>query len=125
MTIEGLVVEEALAHIQVHHCVKHMEPYALHILKTSQNPTVRQMRHWMRYKALEGVLTAQREQCVLNAQLAKEPIDRRASWRRRASVHPYYVGEMAHRHNANWNDNDFVNSVKEAQPRMFPERQEA
>jgi acylphosphatase len=122
MSIEGLVVEEAARHIALYGCVRNMDPMSLHILKTSENPTTRAMRAWMRSKALQQVRRAEQEQIVLNKSLADAPVAKGASVRRRASIAPYYAEQMRITHNASWSDPDFVGSVREAQPKMFPRR---
>src|SRR5262245_15529564 len=122
MTIEGLVVEEAMAHLRMHGWVKHMDPMALHILKTSENPSVAAMRHWMRQTALRQAQEAQKQQVKLNAQVAAMPRTKGVSIRLAASLAPYYAEQMQKMHKANWGDPEFLGSVKEGNPQIFPKR---
>jgi hypothetical protein len=123
MSIDGLVVEEAARHIALYGCVRNMDPMSLHILKTSERPLPKAMRAWMRAQALQQVRRAEAEQMVLNKSLADAPVAKGASMRRCASIAPYYTEQMRRTHNASWSDPDFVGSVREAQPKMFPKRE--
>ena len=123
MSIDGLVCEEAMRHIALYGCVRNMDAMSLHILKTSENPVTKAMRTWMRAKALQQVRRAEKEQVRLNQQLADAPVAKRSTIRRMASIAPYYAQQMRMSHNASWGDPDFVSSVREAQPGMFPRRE--
>jgi len=122
MTIEALVVEEAVRHIADFGCVKNLDPMTLHILKTSEKPLVVEMRKWMRREAVKQALEAEREQKKINDQFANEPVRKGAPMRRCAVIHPWYATQMMKQHNTTWQDKDFVQSVKEANPKLFPSR---
>lgn len=122
MSIEGLVVNEAMRHIEDFGCVKNMEPMALHILKTSERPVVAAMRDWMRRAAVKQALKAEREQKKMSDQFANEPVRKGAPMRRCAVIHPWYAEQMMKQHKTSWNDKDFVHSVREANPKIFPTR---
>lgn len=122
MSIELLIDGEVMRNLALHGQVKHMDPYAIHMLKTSQHPVLRFRRTWMRREALRQCREAEREQKVMNAQLAREPVRRGASVRRAAVLHPYYAEQMLHAHNTSWNDRDFVGSVRRDSPALFPKR---
>ena len=111
-----------MRHIALYGCVRNMDSMSLHILKTSENPATHAMRTWMRWKALQQVRRAEKEQVRLNQQIADAPVARRATLRRCASIAPYFAEQMRMTHNASWGDPDFVGSVREAQPKMFPSR---
>lgn len=122
MSIEGLVVNEALAHIEQFGFVKNMDPFALHILETSQNPSVVAMRHWMRREALKTFYRAQARQLKMNQEIADEPYNKRAGLRRSAVIDPYFTDKAVQQGHA-WGDKDFVGRVKRDNPRCFPKRE--
>ena len=122
MSIEGLVVTEAMAHIEQFGFVKGMDPMALHILKTSSNPTVRAMRRWMRETALKQALEAEREQKKMNGELRDERYSKKSSLRRSAVIHPYYVGK-ASKQGHYFADKDFKGYVRRENPKVFPQRE--
>ena len=122
MTIEGLVVNEAMRHIEAFGCVKNMDSLALHILKTSERPSVVAMRGWMRRAAVETALAAEREQKVMNDESAQEWYSRKSSIRTRGVVHPYYATKAVKQGHA-WSDKDFVNHIERENPKVFPKRE--
>ena len=52
MTIAEIVDEQVMKHLGLFGCVKNMEPFALHMLKTSEHPLLQFRRTWMRQVAL-------------------------------------------------------------------------
>lgn len=120
MTIEALVVNEAARHIRDFGFVKHMEPLALHILKTSENPLVANFRTWMRRTAVKQALEAEREQKRMNDEFAHTDY-RRGNIRRAAVIHPYYASKAVQQGDS-WNDKKFVGRVKRDNPKCFPQR---
>ncbi len=123
MSIELLIDGEVMQHLSLRGCCKGMDPYALHMLKTSQHPVLRFRRAWMRSEALKQCLEAEREQKEMNKVIAKSPVSPKASVRRAALLHPYYAEKMRQTHNTTWNDRDFVASVKRDSPALFPKRE--
>lgn len=122
MSIEGLVVTEAMRHIEDFGCVKNMESFALHILKTSENPSVIAMRRWMRRTAYQQAKEAEREQKVMNDQFAQEPYNKRVELRRRAVVHPYFATKAVQQGHS-WGDKDFLGYIQKENPKVFPKRE--
>lgn len=122
MSIAGLVDEQVMNHLAHFGCVKGMDPYALHLLKTSSHPLLRARRDWMRREALRQCLEAHKRQQKINDDFAREPLNKRATWRRCAVIDPYFAEEMQRRHGATWSDQDFLGSVREANPKLFPDR---
>lgn len=122
MTIAELVDSEVMRHLGLFGCVKNMEPFALHMLKTSEHPLLRFRRTWMRAVALRQVLDAEKRQKKINDQFKDEPVRRGATVRRAAVIDPYYAAVMPKQHGTTWNDKDFVGSVREANPQIFPRR---
>jgi hypothetical protein len=122
VSIEALVISEAMNHIEAFGFVRNMDPMALHILKTSEQPGVVAFRNWMRRTALEQVQEAEKTQPKLNAQVDAIQRNKCSPIRLCASLHPYYARQMALTHSASWNDKDFIGSVREANPKIFPKR---
>ncbi len=123
MTVAELIDEAVMENLALYGCVKNLDPYALHLLKTSQHPILRGRRVWMRKQALKQCLDAEKQQAKLNSELAKIPHDKRMNMRQSASVAPYYAETMRRQHNAEWNDRDFIGFVKREEPAMFPRRE--
>jgi|SRR6266851_1368458 len=121
MTITQLVDDEVMRHIGLFGTIKGADPFVQHMLKKSQDPVLRFRRWWMRDTAVKQCLAAEKRQVKINDQFKDEPFNPRASVRRQAVIDPYYMADMARRHNTSWNK-DFINSVKESQPAMFPRR---
>jgi hypothetical protein len=121
MTIEALVVNEAMRHLQDFGFIKNMEPMALHILKTSQKPIVAGFRDWMRRTAIAQAQQAEREQKRMNDEFAHTEYKSRNNFRRSAVIHPYYATKAV-KQGASWNDPKFVGRIKRDNPRVFPKR---
>ena len=122
MTIEGLVLEEAVRHIADFSHVKGMDPMALHILKTSEKPILVEMRKWMRRAALNQCMEAHREQRIMNEEFRQTTYAKGNNFRRAAVLHPYFATSMIKRDKTSWNDPDYVGYVKREEPRLFPKR---
>jgi hypothetical protein len=122
VSIEALVDLEAMTHLANHGCIKGMDPYAQHLLKTSNHPLMRFRRDWIRREALRQCLEAEREQKEMNKQLAASPVRRGAPIRRAAVLHPYFAAQMPKAHKTTWNDPGFIASVKRDSPGCFPKR---
>lgn len=121
LAIDALVVNEAMRHIQDFGCVKNMEPFALHILKTSEKPLVSQFRHWMRRTAIEQAQIAEREQKKMNDEFAHTSYKSGNELRRTAVIHPYFATKAV-KNGDSWNDKKFVGRVRRDNPRCFPQR---
>jgi hypothetical protein len=122
MSIEGLIDQTVMEHLSMFGCVKNMDPFAVHMLKTSEHPLMRFRRDWMRREALKQCLEATQHQTKLNTDLASHPHPKGMNGRLNASISPWFVGDMAKRHNASWNDPDFQGYVKREEPSIFPKR---
>jgi hypothetical protein len=125
MTIEALIDHEVMRHLSLYGTIKRMDPFAQHILKTSQKPIMRFRRDWMRREALRQCLEATRDQSTLNESVAKTSPRKGSSARLNASVHPYFAGSMRERDKADWNDKDYLKFVKREEPSIFPRREPA
>jgi hypothetical protein len=123
MNIETLVLKEAIRHLKDFSRVKNMDPMALHILKTSEEPLLVEMRGWMRREALRQFLEASRGQERMNTEFSKEPYSRKSSWRRSAVLHPYFAATLPQRDKTSWNDSDYIGSLKRDNPEIFPKRE--
>jgi hypothetical protein len=121
MSIERLVVDEAMRHIRDFGFVRNMEPFALHILKTSEKPLVARFRTWMRRTALKQAVEAEREQKRMTDEFAHTEYNRKSPIRRRAVIHPYYVAKAAHQGDS-WNDKKFIGRLQRDNPKVFPQR---
>jgi hypothetical protein len=122
MSIEGLIDQTVMEHLSMYGCVKNMDPFAIHVLKTSQHPLMRFRRDWMRREALKQCIEATKEQQLANKQLAAIPHPKGMNARQDASVRPWLVQDMARRHKADWHDPDFLRYVKREEPNIFPKR---
>ncbi len=76
----------------------------------------------MRKEAINQCLEAEREQKIMNDQLAAEPAVRRGALRRAAVLSPYYAAKEPRKHGASLNDKDFLGSMKRDNPKIFPKR---
>jgi hypothetical protein len=123
MSIEKLVVAEAMRHIRDFGFVKNMEPMALHILKTSEKPLVANFRDWMRRTALKQAREAERTQKRMNDEFSHTSY-RPGNMRRAAVIHPYYAAKAV-QNGDSWNDGKFVGRVRRDNPRCFPRRETA
>lgn len=121
MSIEKLVVAEALRHIRDFGFVKNMEPMALHILKTSEKPLVASFRDWMRRTALKQAREAESEQKRMNDEFSHTSY-KSGNIRRTAVIHPYYASKAV-QNGDSWNDGKFVGRVRRDNPRCFPRRE--
>jgi hypothetical protein len=122
MSIPEIVDLEVMSHIAQFGCIRNMDPFAQHMLKTSEHPLLRFRRTWMRQVAIQQCKEAHKRQSKINDQFKDEPVRRGASVRRAAVIDPYFMADMAKRHNASWNDKEFIGSVKEGNPAIFPRR---
>ena len=121
MSIDVLVVNEAMRHLRNFGFVKNMEPMALHILKTSEKPIVAQFRNWMRRTALEQARQAEIEQKRMNDEFAHTSFKSGGTLRRAAVIHPYYATKAVQQGDS-WNDKKFVGRVRRDNPKCFPQR---
>ena len=124
MTIPELVHQEVMWHLATYRNIKAMDPFAQYLLKTSSDPLLQATARWMRREALRQCLQAHREQPKMNEHLARKPVKEGGTWRQMALLHPYFAEEMRQRHKTTWNNKDFIGSVKEANPKLFPNANE-
>ena len=122
MSIEGLVVSEAMRHIEEFGCVRNMDAMSQHILKTSENHCVVAMRQWMRREALKTFYRAQARQVKMNEEFTQESYSKRADIRRGAVIDDYFVTK-AIQYGHSWGDKNFVGRVRRGNPRVFPKRE--
>jgi hypothetical protein len=123
VTIAELVDLEVMRHLSLFGCIKNADPMVQHLVKTSADPLMQFRRHWMRMEALRQVQEATANQEKLNKTVARAPIRRGSSARLNASIDPWFVGEMRHRHKTEWQDPDFLKSVRRDEPAIFPKRE--
>lgn len=123
MTIAELVDYEVMRHLSLYGCIKNADPMVQHLVKTSDDPLMRFRRHWIRQEALRQCLEATRVQPKLNESVARAPHKRGMNARLNASIHPYFVGEMRHRHKTDWADPDFQKFVRREEPQIYPKRE--
>lgn len=122
MSIEGLIDLEVMAHLSQRGCIKDMDAYAQHILKTSDHPLMIARRTWMRREALRQCLQAHANQKQITKEFKTEPYSPKASVRRATVIDPWMSEDMRRRHKASWNDKDFLGFVRREEPQLFPER---
>jgi hypothetical protein len=124
MNIAALVDDEAMRHLSMFGCVKNMEPFALHMLKHSQEPILRFRRDWMRRTALRQHLDSEKRQQKINDQFRHEPYRKSASMRKAAVIDPHLAAESLHyNQGASWNDRKFLGAVRAEAPAIFPQRE--
>ena len=125
MNVAAIIDNEVMTHLGLYGCVKNLDPYALHLLKTSEHPLMVARRNWMRREALRQCLEAQSEQKEMSKQLAGDVWNKKASLRKSGVIHPYYAEDLRRKHNGSFRDKDFLGFVKKNEPDMFPKREAA
>lgn len=123
MTVAELVDDSVMEHIALYGCVKNLDPYALHLLKTSQHPILRFRRDWMRRTALRQHLDAEKRQKKMNAEFKAIPRNKGAAIQQSAVVDTVLADEMRHYGKTTWNDKSFLRSVRAEAPAIFPKRE--
>jgi hypothetical protein len=125
MNVAEIIDQQVMEHLGLFGCVKNLDPYALHLLKTSEHPLMIARRNWMRAEALRQCLEAHAEQTEMSKELASDVWNKKASIRKSAVIHPYFMEDLRRNHNGSMRDKDFVGFVKREQPEMFPKREAA
>jgi hypothetical protein len=123
MNIPALIDDTVMQHLALYGCCKNLDPYALHMLKTSEHPILRFRRDWMRREALKQHLEAERNQKKLNDGFKRVPLNRGSSMRQSAVIDQHLNAEMLHYSGAQWQDKGFMRDVKAEAPAIFPKRE--
>lgn len=123
MDIPTLIDGEVMQHLAMFGCVKGLDSFALHMLKTSEHPVLRFRRDWMRREALRQHLEAERRQKKLNDKFKHEPFRRGSNMRKTAVVDEHLSAEMLHYNKTEWSDKKFVSNVRAEAPAIFPKRE--
>jgi hypothetical protein len=120
MTVAEIIDEQVMMNIAVHGCVRHMDPYAQHLLKTSNHPILRFRREWMRAVALRQHLDAEARQKKITEEFKEDPVRRGASVRRRTVLDHHLVSEMEHYNKKPIKEQ--LSDIKAEAPALFPRR---
>ena len=110
-----------MTHLALHGCVRNMDPYAQHLLKTSQHPIFKFRRQWMRATALRQHIEAEQRQKKMTDEFKSEPVARGCSVRRRAVIDPHLFAEMEHYNKARVTDT--LSDIQAEAPALFPVRE--
>ncbi len=119
MNVEMLVDQTVMQHLALFGCVKNMDAFAQHMLKTSEHPVLRFRRQWMRKVALKQHLEAEQRQKQINDQRKARPDAKLSDMRREAVIDPHLSAEMLHYNDVTWNDKNFVGAVRAEAPAIF------
>lgn len=111
-----------MAHIRTFGCVKNMDSMAYHMLDKSDRPLLVAMRNWIRAEGIRQARNAERRQKIINDQFKKEPVAKGVGFRRCAVIDPYYAAKEPQKHKTSWGDKEFLGSLREANPGIFPKR---
>lgn len=115
-----LIDYEVMTHLAQFGSIKRMDPYAQHLLKTSEHPVMRFRRSWMRREALRQHLEAEHRQKKINDQFKDQQSPKGMSMRRAAVVDHHLSAEMLHYNkSATWNDKNFLGTVRQEAPAIF------
>jgi len=123
MNVAEIIDAEVMSHLGLYGCIKNLDPYAQHILKTSNHPLMVARRTWMRQEALRQCLEAHAEQKEMSKELAGDVWNKKAAIRKSAVIHPYFIDDLKQKHNGSFKDKEFVKFVKREEPQMFPRRE--
>lgn len=121
MSVVELVDLEVMTHLSQFGCIKGMDPYALHMLKTSEEPLMRFRRDWMRREALRQHLDAEKRQEKMNNVFKGISYDKKSNMRQEASIDHHLAAEMRHYGNAELKE--LKPSIKAEAPAIFPKRE--
>lgn len=110
-----------MTHLALHGCVRNMDPYAQHVLKTSDHPLMVFRRTWMRQTALRQHLDAEARQEKINDEFKRDPVRRGASVRRRAVIDHHLAAEMEHYNKLPLKQQ--LSDIKAEAPAIFPRRE--
>jgi hypothetical protein len=121
MTVAELVDEQVVMHLSLYGCIRQMDEYAKHVLKTSDHPLMVFRRTWMRATALQQHLEAEARQKKITEEFKTEPVRRGASVRRRAVIDHHLAAEIEHYNNAPIKEQ--LSDIKAEAPALFPRRE--
>jgi len=125
MNVAEIIDDQVMQHLGLYGTCQNLDPYAMHLLKTSQHPLLVARRTWMRQEALRQCLEAHAEQKEMTKELAGDVWNKKASIRKSAVIHPYFIDDLKQKHNGSFKDKDFVKFVKREEPDFFPKRDAA
>jgi hypothetical protein len=120
MTVAELIDEQVVTHLSLYGCIRNMDPYAQHVLKTSDHPIMVFRRTWMRQTALRQHMEAESRQKKITEEFKKEPVRRGASVRRRAVLDSHLAAEIEHYNKAPITDQ--LSDIAAEAPALFPIR---
>lgn len=115
--VARLIDEEAMRHIALFGCVKGMDPFALHMLKKSQDPTLRFRRYWMRQTAIRQHIEAERNQKRIIEKRKHQGLQKLDTMRNDAEIDSQWFNEM--RHYNKEPISQYQNKVRQELPRVF------
>ncbi len=122
MSVTELVDQEVMTHLSLYGCCKNMDPFALHMLKTSQHPILRFRRDWMRRTALQQHLEAERRQTKMNAEFKAVP-KQKGSIQQAAVLDNVLADEMRHYNGAPITEKAHMRAIRAEAPAIFPKRE--
>ncbi len=122
MTVAELVDEAVMQNLALYGCVKNLDAYALHLLKTSQHPILRFRREWMRQTALRQHLDAEQRQVKINGEFKSVP-KQRGTIQQSAVIDNFLAGELRHYNNAPITERAHMRAIKADAPAIFPRRE--
>jgi len=121
MTVAEIIDDQVMTHLSLYGCVKGMDEYAKHVLKTSDHPLMVFRRTWMRETALRQHLDAEARQKKITDEFKSDPVRRGASVRRRAVIDHHLAAEMEHYNKTPITKQ--LNDIKAEAPALFPVRE--
>ncbi len=120
MSVAELIDLEAMSHIANFGCVKGMDKFALHMLKTSEHPILRFRREWMRRIALNQHLEAEKNQKKINSHLKSIPRSNVKNMRHEGVIDNHLAAEMRHYNNAEIKE--MASDIRAEAPDILPNR---
>jgi hypothetical protein len=120
MTVAELIDEQVVTHLSLYGCIRNMDQYAQHVLKTSDHPIMVFRRTWMRQTALRQHMDAEKRQKKITDEFKQEPVARGASVRRRAVLDSHLAAEIEHYNKAPITDQ--LSDIAAEAPALFPIR---
>lgn len=124
MSLTELVDQEVMTHLSLYGCCKNMDPFALHMLKTSQHPILRFRRDWMRRTALKQHLDAEKRQEKINGTFKGVPLSTGCkTMRQEAIIDNVLADEMRHYNGAPITEKAHLRAIRAEAPAIFPKRE--
>jgi hypothetical protein len=121
MSIVEIVDLEIMTRLSQFGTIKGIDNFALHMLKTSDEPLMRFRRDWMRREALKQHLEAEKRQNKMNSVFKGTSFDRKANMRQEAVIDHHLAAEMRHYNNAELKE--LKPAIKSEAPAIFPKRE--